>query len=132
VATLNAAGPAIERDIGAQSLNAPGLEVRYDGASQTLTVSGLAADQATKEKIVRCRRNVSPGVKVKDLLTVAGGGGPESTSREVKAADTLSNTAQETYGNANGQMKFFEANKPMLFSDPNKIYPGQKLRISPQ
>ncbi len=27
-------------------------------------------------------------------------------------------------------MKIFEANKPML-KDPNKIYPGQVLRIPP-
>jgi len=28
-------------------------------------------------------------------------------------------------------MKIFEANKPML-SNPDKIYPGQNLRIPPQ
>jgi nucleoid-associated protein YgaU len=28
-------------------------------------------------------------------------------------------------------MKIFEANKPML-KDPDKIYPGQVLRIPPQ
>jgi len=32
------------------------------------------------------------------------------------------------YGNANLYNKIFEANKPML-SHPDKIYPGQTLRI---
>lgn len=32
------------------------------------------------------------------------------------------------YGDANQYNKIFDANKPLL-SDPNKIYPGQVLRI---
>ncbi|WP_313752381.1 LysM peptidoglycan-binding domain-containing protein, partial [Mixta calida] len=32
------------------------------------------------------------------------------------------------YGNPNEYNKIFEANKPML-SSPDKIYPGQTLRI---
>ena len=42
--------------------------------------------------------------------------------------DTLSGIAKKEYGNANQYMKIFEANKPML-KDPDKIYPGQLLRI---
>jgi nucleoid-associated protein YgaU len=125
------AGQAIERYIGAQGLKADGLDVRYDGATQTVTVSGVAADQATKEKIVLCCGNVSSVAKVNDLLTVAAGAGAESTYREVKSGDTLSKIAKEEYGDGNAYMKIFEANKPML-SSPDKIYPGQKLRIPPK
>jgi len=46
----------------------------------------------------------------------------------VKSGDSLSKIAKEVYGSANKYMVIFEANKPML-SDPNKIYPGQVLRI---
>ncbi|HEU4603411.1 MAG TPA: LysM peptidoglycan-binding domain-containing protein [Steroidobacteraceae bacterium] len=42
--------------------------------------------------------------------------------------ETLSAIAKQYYGNANKYMTIFEANKPML-KDPNKIYPGQLLRI---
>ena len=42
--------------------------------------------------------------------------------------DTLSAIAKEFYGDANKYPVIFEANKPML-SHPDKIYPGQKLRI---
>lgn len=46
----------------------------------------------------------------------------------VKKGDTLSAIAKTEYGNANAYPKIFEANKPML-SHPDKIYPGQVLRI---
>ncbi len=129
---LNAtAGEAIEKYISSQGLKADGLDVKYDGSSQTVTVSGVAADQATKEKIVLCCGNVAAVAKVNDMLTVASGGEAESTYREVKSGDTLSKIAKEAYGDANAYMKIFEANKPML-SNPDKIYPGQKLRIPPK
>jgi nucleoid-associated protein YgaU len=132
IAALNAtASQAIERYIGSQGLKADGLDVEYDGATQTVTVSGVAPDQATKEKIVLCCGNVSSVAKVNDLLTVAGGGGQESSYREVKSGDTLSKIAKDEYGDANAYMKIFDANKPML-SSPDKIYPGQKLRIPPK
>ena len=132
VAALNAtAGQAIERYIASQGLKADGLDVKYDGATQTVTVSGVAPDQATKEKIVLCCGNVSSVAKVDDLLTVASGGESESKYREGKSGDTLSKIAKEEYGDANAYMKIFEANKPML-SNPDKIYPGQKLRIPPK
>lgn len=59
-----------------------------------------------------------------------GGGAGEWTSRTytVKKGDTLSAIAKETLGNANRYMLIFEANRPML-KDPDKIYPGQVLRI---
>lgn len=54
----------------------------------------------------------------------------ESTFYTVKSGDTLSKIAAEHYGAANKYMVIFEANKPML-KDPDKIYPGQTLRIPP-
>jgi nucleoid-associated protein YgaU len=129
IAQLNAAaGAAIEKYIASQGLQAEGLDVGYDGATQTVTVSGVAADQATKEKIVLCCGNVASVAKVNDMLTVAAPAEPESTYHTVKSGDTLSKIAKEAYGDANAYMKIFEANKPML-KDPNKIYPGQMLRI---
>ncbi len=124
------AAAAITKYIGAMGLSAEGLDVQYDGASQTVTVSGVAPDQSTREKIVLCCGNVAAVSKVDDKMTVAKTE-PEATYREVKAGDTLSKIAKEAYGNANDYMKIFEANKPML-KDPDKIYPGQILRIPPK
>jgi len=50
---------------------------------------------------------------------------------EVKSGDTLSKIAKTEYGNANDYMRIFDANKDIL-KDPNKIYPGQKLKIPPK
>ena len=46
------------------------------------------------------------------------------------SGDNLSKIAKKFYGDANKYPVIFEANKPML-KDPNKIYPGQNLRIPP-
>ena len=61
-------------------------------------------------------------------LGSAGGEGWESKTYTVKPGDTLSKIAKEFYGEANKYNQIFEANKPML-KDPDKIYPGQVLRI---
>jgi LysM repeat protein len=121
------AAAAIEKYIASQNLSADGLTVEYDGSQQAVTVSGVAPDQATKEKIVLCCGNVQGVAKVNDMLTVEQ---PADESRyyTVVKGDTLSAIAKKEYGNANAYMKIFEANKPML-SNPDKIYPGQLLRI---
>ncbi len=46
----------------------------------------------------------------------------------VRPGDTLSSIAKRAYGNAMKYGKIFEAN-PELISNPNRIYPGQKLRV---
>ena len=46
----------------------------------------------------------------------------------VKAGDTLSAIAKAELGSANAYMKIFEANRDQL-SDPDKIKPGQVLKI---
>ena len=121
------AATAITNYIGTQNLSADGLNVEFDGASGSVTVVGVAADQATKEKIVLCCGNVGGVTQVNDMLTVSE---PADESRyyTVVRGDTLSGIAKAQYGAANAYMKIFEANKPML-SHPDKIYPGQLLRI---
>jgi len=54
-----------------------------------------------------------------------------STFYTVQKGDTLSAIAKRYYGNANLYMAVFEANRPML-EDPDRIYPGQVLRIPPR
>ena len=47
---------------------------------------------------------------------------------EVKSGDSLSKIAKRVYGNASAWKKIFEANADVL-KDPDKIFPGQKLKI---
>ncbi|MFD0739469.1 LysM peptidoglycan-binding domain-containing protein [Lysobacter koreensis] len=54
--------------------------------------------------------------------------GWSSKTYTVEAGDSLSAIAKKVYGDAGKYNKIFEANQPML-KDPDKIYPGQVLRI---
>ncbi len=125
-----AAGEAIHEYIKSQKLAATGLTVTFDGATSTVSVYGVAPDQATKEKIVISAGNVAGVGKVNDMLSVDKSA-PEAEYYTVVSGDTLSKISKQFYGDANQYQKIFEANKPML-SDPDKIYPGQKLRIPPK
>jgi nucleoid-associated protein YgaU len=53
-----------------------------------------------------------------------------STFYTVESGDTLGKIAAQHYGDASKYPLIFEANRPML-TDPDKIYPGQTLRIPP-
>ena len=128
IAEANAtAAAAIATYIGTQNLSADGLSVAFDAASSTVTVAGVAADQGTKEKILLCCGNVHGVEQVSDMMTVAEPA-DESQYHTVERGDTLSAIAKKFYGNANAYNKIFEANTPML-GHPDKIYPGQLLRI---
>lgn len=102
------------------------LSVNYDGNTDTVNISGSAPTQADREKAILAAGNVQHVATVNDSITVDAPE-PESRMYTVKSGDTLSKIAQEMYGNGD-YMKIFEANKPLL-SDPDKIYPGQMLRI---
>lgn len=125
---LNAkAGQAIAVYIETQNLGVTALDVTFDGASGSVTVQGQAPTQEASEKVVLCCGNVGGVVSVNNLLVVVAPA-DAATYHDVVRGDTLSAIAKTHYGNANKYMLIFEANKPML-SHPDKIYPGQKLRI---
>jgi nucleoid-associated protein YgaU len=53
---------------------------------------------------------------------------PYTQTYVVQAGDTLSKIAQKYYGDPGLYTKIFQANRDIL-KDPNKIFPGQKLKI---
>lgn len=53
---------------------------------------------------------------------------PQTTTYTVQSGDTLSAIAKKFLGNANDYMAIFNANRDQL-SDPDKIKPGQVLKI---
>ena len=66
-----------------------------------------------------------------DFSNVQGGSSSTATKiYEVVSGDSLSKIAKHEYGNANELKRIFEANKDLL-KDPDKIFPGQKLKIPP-
>jgi len=128
-AANDAAADAIMDYIHAQNLDATGLTVTFDGAASTVSVFGVAANQATKEKIALCCGNVAGVAAVNNMMSVDTSE-PEGTFYTVVSGDTLSKISKNAYGDPNKYQKIFEANTPML-KHPDKIYPGQVLRIPP-
>ena len=117
-----------------------------------VTLSGYVPNQEQREKAVLTAGNIAGVSRVQDNIIVgappadqsaeeqqqievatkeadrAGEASWESRTYTVKSGDTLGKIAQEFYGSASKYPKIFEANQPML-KDPDKIYPGQMLRI---
>jgi len=120
-------------------LDIPVERLKIDVVGETATVSGQAASLADRDKVKLVVGNTAGISKVEDKMTVAPPAGktpaeapPEPEAEAdfytVKAGDSLSRIAKELYGDAMKYPVIFEANKPML-KDPDKIHPGQVLRI---
>jgi nucleoid-associated protein YgaU len=122
-----AAGKAIAAYIHSMGLQVEALDVNYDAASETVTVAGIVPDQITREKVVLCCGNVASVSSVNDIMTVVKPE-PESKLYTVVKGDNLSKISKAFYGTPNKYPQIFDANKPML-THPDKIYPGQVLRI---
>ena len=105
-------------------LPSEGLDIGVSG--DTVKVSGKAASQEQKEKIVLALGNVEGIAKVEESIDTPAG--ETATMYTVQKGDTLSAIAKKHYGDASKYNAIFEANKPML-THPDKIYPGQVLRI---
>ncbi|WP_332769799.1 peptidoglycan-binding protein LysM [Phenylobacterium sp.] len=113
---------------------------RITVADETVTVTGEANNQQERELAVLVLGNTKGVARVDDQITLAAqpaaaatttaGAAPpaQATFYTVKSGDTLSKIAQAHYGDANRYGEIFDANRPML-KDPDKIYPGQALRI---
>ena len=93
----------------------------------TVTLVGEVDTQEDAEKISLAVGNVE-GVHMVDNQLIVANPEPEAKFHTVEKGDTLSKIAKEYYGDMMKYPVIFEANKPML-SHPDKIYPGQVLRI---
>lgn len=122
------AAESLKDHIAKVGLGNPNIQVSVEG--DKVIATGEVASQEEKEKILLALGNVVGVSGVEDHITVAAAAAPAPEARfvTVKKGDTLSAIAKAEYGNANLYNKIFEANKPML-SHPDKIYPGQVLRI---
>lgn len=92
------------------------------------TISGEAKSAEALEKAVLMAGNVKGVSEVRSDDVTA----PVATVKveyyEIVSGDTLSAIAQKYYGKASAYMRIFEANREVI-KDPDKIYPGQKIRI---
>ena len=107
------------------------LEVEFDDG--TVTLCGDCSNQAVREQAILIAGNIQGVEKIVADDLRAPEPKPEEPEEkaeiyEIVSGDTLGAIAKRYYGNASKYTKIFEANKDII-SDPNKIYPGQKIRI---
>ena len=108
-----------------------GLEVEYDDG--TVTLCGECTSPSHRDQAILMAGNIEGVEKVvADRLTAPLPKAEEPEEKiefyEIKSGDTLSGIAKQYYGNAMQYMRIFEAN-PNVIEDPDRIYPGQKIRI---
>ena len=115
---------ALKQEVKDLDVDATGLDIKV-GADGKVVVSGNAVSQEVKEKVILAVGNVAGVGEVQDDVPDAGAA---PVFHEVKKRRHAVCNLQKTLGNANRYNEIFEANRPM-FSHPDKIYPGQMLRI---
>ncbi len=110
-----------------ERLNLPieGMEVEVN--DDTVVVYGTTDSQEDKEKVILALGNIEGIATVDDRISVVNPA-PEAVFYEVQPGDSLSKIAKAHYGDPMQYNRIFEANRPML-EHPDKIYPGQVLRI---
>ena len=106
------------------------LDVKFDDG--VATICGECANEATRSSALLIAGNVKGVEKlIADDLTF-----PEPAEEEIEkieiyeivSGDTLGGIAKRFYGKASLYTRIHEANKELI-PDPNKIYPGQKIKI---
>ena len=112
---------ALKKEVSDLGLDAEGLDISVEG--DKVKVKGKAASQEMKEKVILAVGNIEGVAAVEDEVE-----GDDPVFHTVEEGDTLWAISEKALGNGAHYEKIFEANKPML-SHPDKIYPGQVLRI---
>jgi nucleoid-associated protein YgaU len=103
------------------------LQVSEEG--DVLHVTGTAPSEEVKQKLWDEYNRIDPDARSGDLVlnieAGGGGGGGGEETYTVKSGDSLSKIGHH-FGVS--WQKIFEANKDQI-KDPDKIFPGQQLRI---
>lgn len=126
---------ALKKELADLGLTAKDVHLTLRGGD-TVVIKGQCRDQETLEKLILAVGNIKGIAHVEHVeepqaapaSTAQPAGAPQPRFHTVKKGETLSVIAKEHLGSAGRYREIFEANKPML-SDPDKIYPGQTLRI---
>lgn len=116
-----ASADTLNKEVADLGIDTSNLDIQVEG--EKVVVKGgenLSAEE--REKVILAVGNVEGVAEVEADLE------NEPTFHTVEKGDTLWAIAEKTLGNGARYKEIFEANKPML-SDPDKIYPGQNLRI---
>lgn len=99
----------------------------------TTAAPAPAAAPAQPQTQVAAARTTTVAAATTAAVTTSAPAAPvaDSTYVMVEKGDTLWKIAARAYGDGSKYQRIFEANRPML-SHPDKIYPGQTLRVPPK
>lgn len=125
-----APAPALTQEVASHGFNTSDLQIQSSG--NTVTLGGTVKSQEEAERIILALGNTVGVSQVDTSQLIVNAEAPQARMYTVKKGDTLWKIAETEYGKAHGKdyNVIFEANKPML-THPDKIYPGQVLRIPP-
>ncbi len=125
---------SVQKELASHDLGTKDVQVEVAG--DKVVLKGVVKDQSVFEKAVVAVGNTLgvSAVEASELKVADAGAAPASAKEPVfytvKKGDNLWKIAEAQYGKGKGAKHtvIFEANKPML-THPDKIYPGQVLRI---
>lgn len=103
-------------------------KVTVDVVGDKAVIKGEVSDQSTLEKAIVAIGNTLGIAQVETDIAVPDAPKEAPVFHTVEKGDTLWKIAETHYGNGSKYDAIFDANKPML-THPDKIYPGQALRI---
>ncbi|WP_429818737.1 peptidoglycan-binding protein LysM [Ensifer sp. B1-9] len=125
---------SVQKELASHDLGTKDVQVEVAG--DKVVLKGVVKDQSVFEKAVVAVGNTLgvSAVEASELKVADAGAAPAPAKQPVfytvKKGDNLWKIAEAQYGKGRGakHTAIFEANKPML-THPDKIYPGQVLRI---
>ncbi len=116
----------LDNTIATLGINVENLNLDfYDNVA---TVGGLIQSEEERNAIVTALNAVDGVYSVNDNLEVAAPPAPEFETYVIQKGDSLSKIAKRYFGDPMKYKEIFEANKDIL-DDPNKIFPGQEIKI---